>query len=180
MWGTRQFLLAASLLGAVTLAGCTVYPVPLTDAELSAAADQNASQVVTDQEPISGPVTLYEAMARALKYNLDHRVEEAEAAVRMAELDLAHYSLLPNVVANSGYAARDNYNASSSLNLETGNKNFGASTSQEKNSWSGDVGFSWNILDFGLSYVKARQSADKVMAQEEIRRKVIHRVVEDV
>jgi|CXWK01.1.fsa_nt_gi outer membrane protein TolC len=180
MRGTRLSLLVASLLGASALSGCTVYPLPLTDTELSAAADLNAGQVVTGQEPISGPVTLYEAMARALKYNLDHRVEEAEAAVRLAELDLAHFSMLPNVVANSGYAARDNYNASSSLNLETGNKNFGASTSQEKRNWSGDVGFSWNILDFGLSYVKARQSADKVMAQEEMRRKVIHRVVEDV
>lgn len=114
MRGTRLSLLVASLLGASALSGCTVYPLPLTDTELSAAADLNAGQVVTGQEPISGPVTLYEAMARALKYNLDHRVEEAEAAVRLAELDLAHFSMLPNVVANSGYAARDNYNASSS------------------------------------------------------------------
>lgn len=168
------------LLTSAVVGGCTIYPQPLTDAELSGAADTNTSLVTADQEPIHGAVTLYEAMARALKYNLDHRVEEAEAAVRMAELDLAHFNLLPNVVANSGYASRDNYNASSSLNLQTGNQNFGSSTSQEKNVGSGDIGFSWNILDFGLSYVRARQSADKVLAQEETRRKVIHRVVEDV
>jgi outer membrane protein TolC len=160
--------------------GCMVFPNPLTDAELTNATAANTDQVTANQEPVKGAVTLYEAMARALKYNLDHRVEEAEAAVRMAELDLAHYSLLPNVVANSGYAARDTYNASSSLNLASGTENFGASTSQEKNSGAGDIGFSWNILDFGLSYVRARQSADKVLAQEETRRKVIHRVVEDV
>ena len=66
MRGTRLSLLVASLLGASALSGCTVYPLPLTDTELSAAADLNAGQVVTGQEPISGPVTLYEAMARAL------------------------------------------------------------------------------------------------------------------
>ncbi len=162
------------------LGGCAIYPTPLTDAELSAAAETNQATVTADQEPVSGRISLYDAMARALKYNLDHRVEEAEAAVRRAELDLSHFSLLPNVVANSGYAGRDNYNASSSLNLVNNTQNFGASTSQEKEIKSADIGFSWNVLDFGLSYVRAHQSADKVLVQEETRRKVIHRVVEDV
>ncbi|MEQ1652028.1 MAG: TolC family protein, partial [Hyphomicrobium sp.] len=157
-----------------------MHPTPLTDTELAAASDTNQSAVTADQEPVVEAISLYDAMARALKYNLDHRVEEAEAAVRVAELDLSHYSLLPNLVANSGYAGRDNYNASSSLNLVNNTPNFGASTSQEQEIKSADIGFSWNVLDFGLSYVRARQSADKVLVQEETRRKVIQRVVEDV
>ncbi len=179
MRGFRRVLtaIAIPLCGVV---GCAVSPIPLSDHELSAAADANLAQVVADQEPVSGPVTLYEAMARALKYNLDNRVEEAEAAVRVAELDLSHYSLLPGIVANSGYAGRENFNASSSFNLENNTANFGSSTSQEREIRSADVGISWNILDFGLSYVRARQTADKVLIQDEMRRKVIHRVVEDV
>ena len=173
-------LLILAGMTAAPLAGCAIYPEPLTTAELSDAASANAAHVASNQEPVTRSISLYEAMARALKYNLDHRVEEAESAVRLAELDLAHFSLLPTIVANSGYASRDNYNASSSLNLQSGTQNFGASTSQEKNSSAGDIGFGWNILDFGLSYVRAHQSADKVLAQEETRRKVIHRVVEDV
>ncbi len=169
-----------ALMAAFSLGGCAVFPTPLSETELSAASDWNTSLVVANQEPLSGAVTLYEAMARALKYNLDHRVEAAEGAVRMAELDLAHYSMLPGVVANSGYAGRDNENASSSLNLVNGVQNFGASTSQEKNIRSADIGFSWNILDFGLSYVRAHQDADKVLMQDEMRRKVIQRVIEDV
>lgn len=163
-----------------TLVGCAVHPAPLTDADLTVAADSNRAEVAADQEPISGPVSLYEAMARALKYNLDHRVEEAEAAVRLAELDLSHFSLLPNVVANSGYAGRNSFNASSSLNLTTNQSNFAASTSQDRDIDSADIGFSWNVLDFGLSYVRARQAADKVLVQEELRRKVMQRIIEDV
>lgn len=170
----------AGLLAAATLAGCAVYPTPLTEVELSTASLTNLAAVVADQEPITGPISLYEAMARGLKYNLDHRVEEAEAAVRVSELNLTHYSLLPNIVANSGYAGRGNFNASSSLNLVNNTPNFGASTSQEKEITSADIGFSWNVLDFGLSYVRARQDADKVLVQQEMRRKVVHRVVEDV
>jgi outer membrane protein TolC len=176
----KSFALLFSITFAGALAGCAVYPTPLTDAELAEVADANQATVTADQEPVTGSISLYGAMARALKYNLDHRVEEAEAAVRRAELDLSHFSLLPNAVANSGYAARDNYNASSSLNLVNNTQNFGSSTSQEKEIKSADIGFSWNVLDFGLSYVRARQDADKVLVQEETRRKVIHRVVEDV
>ena len=91
---------------AMALGGCAVHPVPLSENELAAASDANTAAVTADQEAVGGPISLYEAMARALKYNLDHRVEEAEAAVRVAELDLSHYSLLPNAVANSGYAGR--------------------------------------------------------------------------
>ena len=36
----------------------------------------------------------YEAIARALKYNLDHQVELAEQSVRERELALSHYSCL--------------------------------------------------------------------------------------
>ncbi len=162
------------------LGGCAVYPQPLTELELSAASANHTALVTADQEPVAGSISLYDAMARALKYNLDHRVEEAEAAVRVAELDLSHYSLLPNMVANSGYAGRGNDNASSSFNLAKATNNFEASTSQDREIDSADIGFSWNVLDFGLSYVRARQSADKILIQEETRRKVIQRVVEDV
>lgn len=165
---------------AAALCGCAVTPTPLTEVELADAAAANTESVTANQEPVTRDIALYEAMARALKYNLDHRVEEAEAAVRMAELDLSHFSLLPNMVANSGYAGRDNYNASSSLNLLTNTQNFGASTSQEQEIKSADIGFTWNVLDFGLSYVRARQNADKYLVQEEMRRKVIQRIVEDV
>ncbi|MCB1483890.1 MAG: TolC family protein [Hyphomicrobiaceae bacterium] len=164
----------------LAIAGCVVAPDPLTDAELALAADANRAEVTANQEPVTGPIDLYEAMARALKYNLDHRVEEAEAAVRVAELNVSRYDMLPGAVSNSGYASRNNYNAASSFNLTTDTQNFGASTSQDKGIANADIGFSWNILDFGLSYVRARQAADKVLVQDETRRKVMQRVVEDV
>lgn len=165
---------------ALIASGCVIHPVPLEDASLNDAASRNQSQVTADQEAVGNNVDLYEAMARALKYNLDHRVEIAEKSVRRGELDLSHFSMLPNAVANSGFAARDNFNASSSFNLTNNLENFAASTSQEKRIGSADIGFTWNILDFGLSYVRARQSADKVLVQEELSRKVMHRIVEDV
>ena len=173
----RKFTSAAAVL---LLAGCTVSPEPITHAEISVQTAGLLERVTLAQEPVSGPIDLYEAMARALKYNLDHRVEIIDSALRARELDLAHYSLLPNLVADSGYAARDNYAASSSYNILTNTQNFGASTSQEKKISTSDIAFSWNVLDFGLSYVRARQSADKYLISQENRRKIMQRVIEDV
>ncbi|MEZ5816453.1 MAG: TolC family protein [Hyphomicrobiaceae bacterium] len=162
------------------LAGCSVVPAPLTDVEVATQAIDVSRRVTADQEPVSGAIDLYEAMARALKYNLDLRVEEMTAAVRVRELDLAHFSLLPNVVANSGYAGRNNDNASNSVNIFTGVESLATSTSQERRMSNADIAFSWNILDFGLSYVRARQAADKYLIAEEMRRRVITRIIEDV
>jgi outer membrane protein TolC len=161
------------------LGGCAISPSPLGEGELSSLAAKSIADVAKDQEPISGPIDLHQAIARALKYNLDHQVELAEHAVRERELNLAHYSMLPTIVANSGYAARDKVNASNSENVATGAQSLATSTSQDKRLTSTDATFSWNILDFGLSYVRARQAADKTLIQNELRRKIALRIVED-
>ena len=43
--------------------------------------------------------------------------------------------------------------------------------SQETPSNSYDIGFTWNALDFGLSYVRAGQQADKYLISKELRAK---------
>ncbi|HRD74966.1 MAG TPA: TolC family protein, partial [Hyphomicrobiaceae bacterium] len=180
---TQPYLrLICSTAAALALGGCMVHPVALTEDEIGARARVNLATLQTGDAPVSGAIDLYEAMARALKFNLDARVEAAQTALRLAELDLSHWSLLPNAVANSGYAGRNNYNASSSFNVITNTPNafVSTSTSQEKRILSGDIGFSWNVLDFGLSYIRARQSADKVLIAGELRRKIILRLMEDV
>ncbi len=40
--------------------------------------------------------------------------------------------------------------------------------------------FSWNALDFGVSYYRAQQKADQVLMAEERRRKVVQNVLQDV
>ena len=179
-------LVAVGALAAL-LSGCSIHPEPFSEIEIARAAEQNAVEVDAGQEPVVQAIGLHEAMARALKYNLDFRVEAMQQSLRVAEMDLSHWSLLPNAVANSGYAARDNYSASFSTRVLPGDRldpspipEVRNSTSQEKRINSADIGFSWNVLDFGLSYVRARQAADKVLIAEEMKRKVIQRIIEDV
>ena len=43
-----------------------------------------------------------------------------------------------------------------------------------------DIGFTWNALDFGLSYVRAGQQADKYLISKELERKAIHNLTKEV
>src|SRR5690606_23872489 len=38
----------------------------------------------------------------------------------------------------------------------------------------------WNVLDFGVSYVSAKQQADQRLIVQERRRKVVHTIIQDV
>ena len=72
-------------LTALLLAGCAVPVSPLTDTEIGAAATLQRTAVAADQEALTHPVGLYDAMARALKYNLDYQVEAVQTALRSTQ-----------------------------------------------------------------------------------------------
>lgn len=165
---------------ATALAGCSVTPHPMTGAELDTRATDNRVATTAHQEPVTGPIDLYEAMARALKYNLDYRVEQMNQAVKSRELNLSTYDMLPQLVANGSYFGRSNQAGASSLSLLTQRQSLEPSTSTDRDVVAGDLTLSWDILDFGVSYIRAHQKADQVLIAAEERRKVANRVVEDV
>ncbi len=175
----RPYQCVVGLTLAAAIAGCAVDLKPLEETELSFLAGERVVQVTADQQPIAGPITLYEAMARALKYNLDYRVEMMQTALRDSELHLVSRELLPKAVANATHSTRNNYLTLGHLDLPTHTLVPPTTTSQETTQDVGDITFSWNILDFALSYVRARQSADKYLIAEEAKRKVIQGIIED-
>ncbi len=162
------------------LSGCAVNPKPLTPSEIDTTAQKNWDTVDAEQEPVAAPIDLYEAMARGLKYNLDYKVEMMEEALKTRELNLARYDMLPQLVAGAGYAGRNNFSGASSLSLITRRQSLEPSTSSERNVFTGDLTLSWDVLDFGLSYVRAQQRADEVLISQERRRKVANRIIEDI
>lgn len=147
--------------------GCSVKTEPLkAEANVNFANDKLV-RATANQEPVAGSIDLYEAMARALKYNLDTKVEIMEASLKLREADLVSYSALPKIVAGAGYAGRDEGDPTTPSTRDTDIR-------------SADLTFSWNILDFGLSYVRAKQAADQALIQEEMKRRIVNKVIEDV
>ena len=174
----RNILLSCS--AGLLLMACTSSPLVMTELEASHYAANLRSTIAAQQEPVSQPISLYEAMARALKYNLDHRVSMMAMDLARADFDFSHYDRLPKIIANSGYYGRNNEQGSSSLSLLSGRESLEPSTATPRNVFSGDLTASWNILDFGLSKIRSEQLGDEVMIYEERRRKAVIQIIEDV
>ena len=162
------------------LSSCAIKPIPLTMDEVQSRAQDDRGILTRDQEPVFGPIDLYEAMARALKYNLDARVELMHKMLAQTQLDLSHYAMLPRLAANAGFDGRNNFSGGVAKSLITGNQILEPFTSAERDIFSADLSLSWNVLDFGMSYIRAKQAADDVLIAEEERRRVANRVMQDV
>jgi len=173
--------LTLALAAVIALAGCSsIEPRPFTEQALTeqSSADRIAAQ--TDVEPIVGALTLDQAMARALKYNLDRRSRMMEEALAFRQLDVARYDMLPKLLAQAGYTSRNNDKISQSRNAEDGSLSQSRFISQERDHTVSSLGLSWNMLDLGMGYYGARQQADRVLIAGEKRRKAMHLLMQDV
>ncbi|MBK8064373.1 MAG: TolC family protein [Betaproteobacteria bacterium] len=167
------------LLGAVLLGGCSVIPVPLETSERERIAAEAAQKLFAGQEPLTRSVSLYEATARALKYQMEYRVRMMEQAVALGQLDVSRFDMLPKLMINAGYSTRDNDSFGFGFSPNGGIAT-NPSASQERTRDTASVGFTWNVLDFGLSYFRAQQLADQTLIAEERRRKAMQNLAQDV
>ena len=127
--GRKLFALSALV---VALSGCAVTSDPITKKESEQRSQQDRVAMFSQQEPVTAPITLYDAMARALKYNLESRLKVMESALAQQQLDLSRYDMLPKLAASAGYVGRNNASASSSQSVRTGQTSLEPSTSQDR------------------------------------------------
>jgi outer membrane protein TolC len=177
-----QFLLKPCLAAYFSIfqVGCSITPEQLTSDENQSRAVADRLDLQKNQEAVAGAISIHEAIARALKYNLDYRVELMQQSLAQKDLDLSQYDMLPKLTANLGYDARDNWSGANSRSLLTGRQSLEPSTSADRDIFTAKLGLTWNVLDFGVSYFRAHQAADKVLAREEQKRKVVNRIIQDV
>ena len=174
-----QLLAASSLI--VLLTGCgSLSPVPFTANEVKERVSADKLQMYAEQEAITTPITFHEAAARALKYNLDYKLKLMENALSKSLHEVSNHEMLPRLVAGAGYVTRNNDSGGRSIGIEDRLETLRPSTSQERDRTLANLTFSWNVLDFGVSYYRAQQKADQVLMADERRRKVAQNVMQDV
>lgn len=162
----------------VLLAGCATTE-PLSAEEREQLAADSRRQMFEGQEAVERPLTLAEATARAIKYQADHRQKRMEEAAAAAQLEVAKFDLLPRVTANAGYNYRNNDSFGFGF-TQDGTISSNPTASVERIYSTGGVGLAWNVLDFGVSYFRARQLSDQKLITEERRRKAVQTLMHDV
>ncbi len=167
---------------ALGLGGCIVQPEPFSMEENLARVSADLARLDVHSAPPRGPISLEEAQARALAYNLENRLQIFNAALQDRQLDLTKLDMLPALTANAGYVSRNKDLVSSSASYISGvisPTNY-QTVSVERERAFGDLTLSWNIVDFGVSYLQAKQQADRVEVAKEQRRRVVNNIFQQV
>jgi outer membrane protein TolC len=170
---------ASALVLAAFLAGCAVTTQPLDQAERERLGKEAREQLFAGQEPFARPITLEEATARAIKYHAEQRQRRMEEAAAAGQLEVAQFDILPRLMASAGYSTRNNEAFGFGVTPD-GTITTTPSAAQEKTVRTGSVGVAWNLLDFGVSYYRAKQLSDQKLIAEERRRKALQTLSHDV
>ena len=170
------------------LVACTRSPkaVSLLEAEERAKADiLKIEQIKKDNQSWEEnlEIDLYTAIALAIKNNKELKIKLLESALANRQLEKIKFEMLPSIATNAGYSASDNYTATSSATVTgdvAGSMGTSYSTSRQRDVNTQDIGFTWNALDFGLSYIRAGQNSNRYLIAEEMERKAEHNIVREV
>ncbi|WP_101049765.1 TolC family protein [Macromonas nakdongensis] len=179
----RGFQLLSVATAVALLAACgTLAPTPIETPDLQAANQADSAAMRQDVEPVTGPLTLDQAMARALKYNLDRRARLMEEAIALKELDVTQFDMLPKLLVQAGYTDRNRERATYSHPYTPvyGSKSSSSSFSSAADHRTADLGLTWNLLDVVVGQSSAKQAADRVLIAGEKRRKAMHVLMQDV
>ena len=178
-------IITVSVIASFLITGCSVKPEPMLNEDVKKQIQNDLAVLSEVVQPVTKAISLDEAIQRGFNHNLQKRVKILETAMAHQQLDLVYYDMLPNLTTSAGYSERNNYAASASTSFTNGEpqalgSNPQYSVSQDKQRTTADIGFSWNILDFGLSYVRAQQQADKFLIAQEKQKKVEHNLTQEI
>ena len=183
---------ATILMFLVLLVGaCSQTPEPLIKEQVQLSSQEDYEYLKESSQNAPLEIDLYQAIAIAIKNNRDLRLNLMDSALSQGQMDVVKFDMLPKLSVNAGYKVLEKHPASTSVNMtsEGGDDNRAAeqiadsptyTLSQQTPSNNYDIGFTWNALDFGLSYVRAGQQADKYLISKELERKAIHNLTKEV
>jgi len=169
----------------IILLGCARTPVALD-------VDEINSSIATDREALSVDaslqnIDLHTAIAIAVKNNRDLRISVMESALAQRQNELQRFDMLPDIALNAGYSEFTELQPSTSLGVDNdmgdsqgldGTQSY--TISRDKRLETRNIEFTWNALDFGLSYIRAGQQADRFLIAKELERKAIQNITRDI
>ncbi|MBF0194913.1 MAG: TolC family protein [Magnetococcales bacterium] len=157
----------ALLIAAVFIGSCTVAPVSQTIEKRHQQAQEDLQSLfkpAKESFDATKPITLSQAMARAIHFHLDSKVKLMESDVALEVSDLAKYNLLPKLSYSGSRTYSDRATTSTSDRDETAT----------------NLSVVWNFLDFGVSYLRARQESDRYLLAKERRKRAVHKLLQEV
>ncbi len=176
----KTLRLTCAALAILTMSACSWPSDPLTVDEQVQALESDLGMMYAQQEALDHPLTLPEAIARGIKYNINHRVAMMEEIIAQGDVNNELLGMLPAIDAEGGYKGRDRENVVSAESDATGAQSLEPSIFQDQHRRTATLNASWNTLDAGMAYIRSREANDKARVALERRRKVVQNIAQDV
>ncbi|GGG01616.1 MULTISPECIES: TolC family protein [Cysteiniphilum] len=176
---TRSIKLLPIALAALVITGCSITPKAVDHETQLNNTYKGLHNAFNAQQAIDHKITLSEAIARTLKYNLDHKVQQAQLMLESGNLKAAYMEMLPALNAGVDYSFRNN-DLIQNLVDSNGTTQNGEQSFTPREVINQSYGLQWSLLDLGLSYTRAQQQANRVMIAEEERRKITQQLIQEV
>lgn len=162
-----------------TLTGCANLTADLTLSEQLELIEQDIKSLYTPKV-LEEPISFHEAIARTVKYNLDHRVKALETLSLQRKVTVEALEALPQLSASADYYTRSNLRASSSRSIETGQTSLEPSYGTEQSFRGARLEASWDLIESGLNVINAKQSSDEAKIAHQRQRRMLQSIVREV
>lgn len=173
------FLLTATILS-TTLVGCSMGSKPVDVKEQADNVNKDIDNLYGGQDAIKKPISLYDAMARGIKYNIEKRDAVMSEIVASGEIDLKALQLLPSATAGVYANGRNDEQYIRGRSKATGAQSLEPTQFEDQYTRTANLALSWNTLDAGLGYIRTKEASDKSRAVSERRRKVVQNIAQDI
>ncbi|MBI4617115.1 MAG: TolC family protein [Planctomycetes bacterium] len=130
--------------------------------------------------PVSGPLSLERAIEIALANNLDYALARFEGRIQEEAARGAWLALLPRGETDLQYEGMNRLRIASSEAADSGRTSLEPSFSTERDQKTHNFEVVFSLLDFGISYFRARQADNLVLVEEEQARRAAQNLVHDV
>ncbi|CRX38712.1 TolC family protein [Estrella lausannensis] len=174
-------LICAATVLLLNLTGCTSSGCGVTERERFCHAAYDVAYLEANELPPGSVLDLDEIIAIALQNDLDLEVLRQRIRIQREVATADTLSMLPELNLEADISQRSNSAASTSRTVRTNGGLSPASVSSDKTNFQASVGVLWNLLDFGLSYYQARQSANRInldyLEYQRAKQNIILRVV---
>ncbi len=169
----------------LTVVACARSPKELDVDSLSSSIAKDISELEVDATFQN--IDLHTAIAIAIRNNRDLRISVMESALVNSQRDLQKFDMLPDIALSAGYSEFTKLQPSTSKSVTTDGGTApsldgteGYTISRDKSEETRGIEFTWNALDFGLSYIRAGQQADRYLIAKELERKAIQNITRDI
>ncbi len=157
------------------LSSCATPPEKISKKDRQKHAATTLDTLQTSAKEVKS-IDLRQAISLAIENNLEYKVNKLQAALAYKQYDLAKLDMAPKIDTSFAYNKRNKDYIKNLANAPAGPAQSLIPHTQE----IGTMLFNWNVLDFGLSYVRAKQAGDRYMVAQEERKKIAMQLINNV